>query len=250
MKNPFEVIHESWRPLFTEFYKEEFLYFQHEIIPNISYYPEAINIFRVFSVPVSSIKVVILGQDPYHGIGQANGLAFAVKENRPVPPSLRVIYEELEKENLVNQKLTHTLNEYNPKWKTLEHWQGQGIFLLNTALTVEAGKPGSHLKYWESFIRKVVYFIGFQRPCIWLLWGKSAQSFMVNLPIKTVFEVRGYDDSTIQQIPANEDYNYVLKAAHPAAEVYTTKGAGFYGCNHFKYTNIILSKTSRNIINW
>lgn len=245
MKNPFEVIHESWRPLFTEFYKEEFLYFQHEIIPNISYYPEAINIFRVFSAPVSSIKVVILGQDPYHGIGQANGLAFAVKENIPVPPSLSIINIELMNE--FNDRQSDALNK---QWKTLEHWQEQGVFLLNTALTVEAGKPGSHLKYWESFIRKVVYFIGFQRPCIWLLWGKSAQSYMVNLPVKTVFEVRGYDEKTIQQIPANEDYNYVLKAAHPAAEVYTTKGAGFYGCNHFKYTNIILSKTNRKIINW
>ena len=103
-------------------------------------------------------------------------------------------------------------------------------------------KPGSHKHYWEDFIKKVIYFIARVRPCIWLFWGEQ-QRFTANLPVKSCFYVNGYDDTSIKTIPANEDYNYVLKTCNP----YETN---FLGCKHFSYTNIILQKISKKTINW
>lgn len=238
--SPFDKIHFSWHPLIKrELSTEAFLTFRNEILPNMLYYPEKLNIFRVFCMPVTDIKVVILGQDPYHGPGQANGLSFAVNSNIPMPPSLRIIQNELGDE----------VDWQRESWRTLEHWEEQGVFLLNTALTVESAKPGSHLAYWEDFTKKVIYFIGYHNPCIWMLWGQKAQRFVANLPAKTIFDVRGYDDKTIKQIPNNSDYNYILRAAHPAAEAYKSN-AGFIGCNHFKFANEILSLQGQKSINW
>jgi len=236
---PFDNIHPSWHPILYLLRQDEFLHFRNEILPNILYYPDKYHIFRVFFMPVDKIKVVILGQDPYHGPNQANGLAFAVNSGITMPPSLRVIQKEL----------GDTIEWHREDWRTLAHWEKQGVFLLNTALTVEAGKPNSHSQYWGNFIQRVVYFIGTQRPCIWLLWGQNAQRFSANLPVKSIFNVRGYDEKTIQQIPSNEDYNYIMKASHPAAEVYRSD-AGYLGCNHFKFANTILSKLGKETINW
>jgi len=228
--SPFDIIHYSWHPLIKrEMNTEAFLTFRNEILPNMLYYPEKLKIFRVFCMPVTDIRVVILGQDPYHGPGQATGLSFAVNSNISMPPSLRIIQQELNDE----------VEWQRESWRTLEHWEKQGVFLLNTALTVESGRPGSHLEYWEDFTKKVIYFIGYHNPCIWMLWGQKAQRFVANLPAKTIFNVHGYDDKTIKQIPNSTDYNYILKAAHPAAEVYKSN-ARFLGCNHFKFANEIL----------
>jgi uracil-DNA glycosylase len=237
--NPLDRIHSSWEPLLHYLNQESFLHFKYEILPNILYYPEdRNNIFRVFSMPLQDIKVVILGQDPYHGRGQATGLAFAVCPMTSTPPSLKFIHQEL-----------YGIEEIPAIWKTLEHWEEQGVFLLNTALTVESGRPGSHLEYWNEFIQQVIAYIGRNHPCIWLLWGQKAQRFMFNLPAKSLFNVQGYNMDTITQIPISEDYNYVLRAAHPAAEAYQSN-AGFLGCNHFKFANIILQKQRKKIINF
>lgn len=257
--NPFDKIHFSWHPLIKrELSTEAFLTFRNEILPNMLYYPEKLNIFRVFCMPVTDIKVVILGQDPYPTPGDATGLAFAVSENTRIPVSLRNIATEIANNiEIKGESLIHKLEplqylsntEVYTKWRTLEHWQDQGVFLLNTALTVESAKPGSHLAYWEDFTKKVIYFIGYHNPCIWMLWGQKAQRFVANLPTKTIFDVRGYDDKTIKQIPNNSDYNYILRAAHPAAEAYKSN-AGFIGCNHFKFANEILSLQGQKSINW
>ncbi|ALN97167.1 uracil-DNA glycosylase [Flavobacterium phage FpV4] len=247
---PTDKIHFSWLPLLTGLLnQEEMLRLNQEVLPTSIYYPEKQNIFRVFQKPVSEIKVVILGQDPYPTKGNANGLAFAVNSDVKLPVSLRNIYKEIEQEDLVNKKLSHTLNEYNPEWRTLEHWEQQGVFLLNTALTVESGKAGSHLKYWENFTKKVIWYIASTNPCIWLLWGKKAQMFISNMPKNTLFDVKGYSKETIKDVPNSPYMNYILRAAHPAAEAYSSN-AGFFGCNHFSYVNTILEKKSLNKINW
>lgn len=240
---PTDLIHHSWNPIKGILNQDEMLRLNNEILPNSLYYPPKEQIFRVFQKPLSEIKVVILGQDPYPTPGNANGLAFAVNHNSKIPFSLEKIRQELIQEELSVSHYT----SFN--WRTLEHWEQQGVFLLNTALTVESGKAGSHLKYWEYFIRNVIYYIAQNQPCIWLLWGKKAQSFAINMPQNKIFRVKGYNKETIEQIPANPYVNYILEAAHPAAEAYSNN-AGFLGCNHFHFVNKILERNSQKTINW
>jgi len=241
--NPLDHFHASWKPLFGLLHQDSLAELSANILPNCVYYPHKENIFRVFRMPLNKIKVVILGQDPYHGPGQANGLAFAVNENISTPPSLGIIARELSDEGLKDS------HNYDTPWKTLGHWEEQGIFLLNTALTVESTKPGSHLIYWNEFVSQVIKFIAINNPCIWLLWGKKAQSYTTYIPHKTIFNVKNYSKETIGGIPSNPYFNYVLKASHPAAECYSTN-AGFLGCNHFHYVNTILMKNNQVQINW
>lgn len=240
---PTDLMHHSWNPIRGILNQDEMLRLNNEILPNSLYYPPKEQIFRVFQKPLSEIKVVILGQDPYPTPGNANGLAFAVNESSKIPFSLSTIAKELDNEGL---KESH---DFNNPWKTLEHWEQQGVFLLNTALTVESGKAGSHLKYWEYFTRNVIYYIAQNQPCIWLLWGKKAQAYTICMPQNKLFYVKGYNRETIEQIPADPYKNYILQAAHPAAEVYS-KDAGFLGCNHFHFVNKILERNSQKTINW
>lgn len=180
---------------------------------------------------------------PYPVPGDAIGRAFAVSKNRKMPASLKIIQKELFNE------IPLTIPYANEdEWKTLEHWQEQGVFLLNTALTVETGRAGSHLKYWKEFTKKVISFISITHPCIWLLWGRKAEQFRPY--ISNPFSVKRYSDETIESIPSNEDWNYILTAPHPAAEAYSGGNAGFYGCNHFRYTNEILKVLKKQKINW
>lgn len=255
--NPKERIHKDWLPITSLLYEPELQMLNQDILPEISYQPSKENIFKVFEVPISSIKVVILGQDPYPSVGDATGLAFSVPSNRRIPQSLRNIATEISNnieiegdsiiEKMKPAQFVANTDVY-PEWKTLDHWQKQGVFLLNTALTVETGKPGSHLKYWEDFTKTIVSFISLSQPCIWLLWGTKAQKFIPYIN-KNRFDVKGYTKESIKDIPINPDYNYVLTAAHPAAESYSSN-AGFYGCNHFCYTNSILENKGLNKINW
>ena len=239
---PTDIIHPSWNPILGELNLEPILKLNYEILPNSVYHPKKEQIFRVFQKPLQDIKVVILGQDPYPTPGNANGLAFAVNKNCNMPVSLRNIAKELAN----NYSLSLP---FAGDWKTLEHWENQGVFLLNTALTVESGNAGSHLKYWENFTKRVIWYISSFNPCIWLLWGKKAQSFSLNMPKSKKFEVKNYSRETITQIPINDDWNYILSAAHPAAEAYS-KDAGFFGCNHFYFVNKILEQKAQQTINW
>ena len=245
---PTDLIHGSWNPVKWILNQDEMLRLNTEVLPASIYYPPKEQIFRVFQKPLSEIKVVILGQDPYPTPGNANGLAFAVNENVKTPYSLSIIQQELMKEDY-DGSLTSINNPSLTKWRTLEHWEQQGVFLLNTALTVESGKPGSHLKYWDEFTRKVINYIAQSQPCIWLLWGKKTQSFASCIPTNKVFNVRGYSKETINQIPANPYVNYILRASHPTTEAYS-KDAGFLGCNHFAFVNKILERNSLKTINW
>lgn len=240
-----DKIHHSWIPIINaELYKNPLQQLNEDILPNISYQPQKENIFKVFETPLDKIKVVILGHDPYPTPGNAVGRAFAVSEQTRIPASLRIIKKEIEQE--LDFDIPDTLLDFH--WKTLEHWSEQGVFLLNTALTVETGNAGSHLKYWEEFTKSIIKFISNRQPCIWVLWGVKAQKFIPFISNK--FMVRGYDKDTIQEIPGDSQLNYILTAPHPAAESYSGGNAGFYGCNHFLFVNEILNKTRQSPINW
>ena len=221
-----EVIHESWhrhlQPLFDD-PKMELI--KSRLLPSCKFFPEAGKIFRVFSMPLDQIKVVILGQDPYFN-GSAIGYAFAVDENSSIPKSLDIILKEVLNPETSEEYVKFKNN--NPQWKTLQHWVEQGVFLLNTALTVEIGKAGSHLGQWMWFTREVVKIISLEIHPIWLLWGAKAQSF------------KEYIGST----------NVMLQCPHPAAGAYSGGKTTFEGCNHFNLCNEILKQQNKTIINW
>ena len=162
-------MNESWKPFFEKF----------ESIPNLNalysseekpVYPEKENVYRVFEMDVTKIKVVLLGQDPYHGQNQAHGLSFSVPTGVKIPPSLRNIFKELQNE--------FPERNYNFVSGNLEQWfYREKIFLLNASLTVVEGKAGSHMKQWELFTNSVIEFISAQNPmCIFLLLGNFAKA--------------------------------------------------------------------------
>lgn len=228
-----EKIDDSWQPILGPLYREPLSKLNHEILPNIQYYPSKDNIFRVFQMPLKNIKVVILGQDPYPTPKMATGLAFENGIPERIPPSLKVIYKEiLNSTNMVGD---------------ISNWTSQGVFLLNTALTVESGRAGSHLVYWKEFIDTVIRYISKNQKCIWLLWGKYAQQYQNIISSKLI--VNRYDRQLIEEIPIS-DYNYVITAPHPAAEIYQNGNAGFYGCDCFYKSNIILTKQKSDAIIW
>lgn len=185
----------------------------------IKLYPPAGNILEAFKLtPLHSIKVVILGQDPYHGPGQAHGLCFSVPEGVPPPPSLINIFKEIE---------TDTGNIPQSKGN-LTDWANQGVFLLNSVLTVRAGEAGSHRnRGWETFTDEVIRLIGSQQEgIVFLLWGS-------------------YAIAKSQLIPGNK--HLILTAPHPSP---LSAYRGFMGCKHFSQTNDYLRKQGKTEIRW
>lgn len=228
-----EQIDSSWFSLIKYLHEEPLKSFKNDILSNCSYQPHRSNIFRVFNQPLSQIKVVILGQDPFPTPGDAIGLSFINGTNK-IPVSLRNIYKEIVDST--------NINEPNGK-----EWEKQGVFLLNTALTVQTGNAGSHLEYWKEFTKETIKLISSKQPCIWLLWGKKAQSFIPYINGQ-IYKVNDYKN--LEELPINEDYNYVFESAHPAAEAYSGGKAGFFGCNHFYNTNQLLLKLNKSTILW
>ncbi|MDQ5955779.1 MAG: uracil-DNA glycosylase [Candidatus Rhabdochlamydia sp.] len=184
-------------------------------------YPSEELIFNAFlHTPFENVKVVIMGQDPYHGPGQAHGLSFSVPCGIPQPPSLKNIFKEQ------NQDLNINL----PKEGCLSSWAKQGVLLLNATLTVRSGEPKSHYgRGWEVFTDAVVAkLVERKDPLVFVLWGKSAQE-----KIGSVLE--GKTTSHV-----------VLTAAHPSP--YSV--LGFFGCHHFSQINEALKKWGKDPINW
>ena len=233
-----EIIHQSWhphlQPLFDD-YKMKLI--KENILPKCTFYPKGQDIFRVFKMPLSAIRVVILAQDPYPKAGQANGLAFAVNELIPYPASLKIIVNEVMREF---PEITNT--NIHPNWRTLEHWWKQGVFLLNTALTVESGNPNSDSGYWSWFTREVVKIISLHNRPVWMMWGSNAKSYI------------GFTHSYYKWCDKymGDNFNYVLEAPHPAAETYPNSKTSpkFTGCNHFKICNEILKLKGQSPIKW
>ena len=182
-------------------------------------YPQGSLIFNAFdSCPFENVKVVLLGQDPYHGPNQAHGLCFSVNDNIPLPPSLQNIYKEIESD--LNIKTYPTGN--------LERWAKQGVFLLNATLTVQAGIAGSHQgKGWETFTDAVIKTLSQEKEhLVFLLWGSYAQQ-----------------KATL--IDANK--HLILKSVHPSP---LSAYRGFFGCKHFSKTNEYLRSKGLLEIDW
>ena len=183
------------------------------------YPPKALRFHALDLTPMDTVKVVILGQDPYHGEKQAHGLSFSVPDGIKIPPSLRNIYKELA-ESFPGYEI--------PESGNLEHWAKQGILLLNAVLTVEKGNAGSHAsKGWEIFTDNIISEINnTQSGVIFLLWGSYAHK-------------KGRLIDTEKHI--------VLKSTHPSP---LSAYRGFLGCGHFKQVNEILTERREAVINW
>ncbi len=183
-------------------------------------YPLGSLIFNAFNqTPFNKLKVVIIGQDPYHGEGQAHGLSFSVQNGIKPPPSLANIYKEIQTDIGIAMPV---------QYGNLTRWAEQGILLLNSALTVRANEPNSHAKFgWGEFTDAVIQKISDEKKgIVFLLWGKFAQE---------------------KQILIDETKHTVLKAAHPSP---LSAHTGFFGCNHFSKTNEILIKQGLAPIDW
>lgn len=223
------TIHESWhkylQPLFDD---PKMIMIKDKVLLQTPYYPERKDIFKVFTMPLNEIKVVILGQDPYPN-GEATGLAFAVNSAVSMPPSLKIIKGEIENRNT----LWYFKKYEDAMWKTLNHWFHQGVFLLNTALTVQQGVSGSHLGVWQWFTKEVIKIVSINQPSVWLLWGAKAKGF------------KDYIDNSTQHAQ-----NMILEADHPAAETHPNPKGRFTGCNHFNLCNEILIAKNQTQIKW
>ncbi|WP_407521728.1 uracil-DNA glycosylase [Lacibacter sp. MH-610] len=183
-------------------------------------YPPGSLIFNAFDqTPFHHLKVVILGQDPYHGAGQAHGLCFSVQDGVPPPPSLINIYKEIESDIGVGMPA---------RYGNLTKWAQQGVLMLNAFLTVRANEPASHSKIgWEEFTNSVIKKISDEKKgVVFILWGKFAQE---------------------KQVLIDETKHYVLKAAHPSP---FSADKGFFGCRHFSKTNELLMKQGIEPIDW
>tara|TARA_B100001250_G_scaffold411385_1_gene439922 strand:- start:1958 stop:2629 length:672 start_codon:yes stop_codon:yes gene_type:complete len=182
-------------------------------------YPHPKQIFNAFdSTPLDKVKAVIIGQDPYHGPGQAHGLCFSVEKDTKVPPSLRNIYKELNSD----------LNVPVPSTGNLQKWADQGVLLLNTVLTVEATQANSHKGLgWETFTESAIKVISKElNNIVFILWGRQAQL------ISSII-----DDAK----------HCILSSAHPSP---LSAYNGFFGCKHFSKTNTYLQKHGKEPINW
>lgn len=216
-------IEQSWKEAlqeeFDKPYFEELTSFVREEYKSKKVFPQPKDIFRAFDLcPFNKVKVVIIGQDPYHGPNQAHGLCFSVNQGVPVPPSLINIYKEI-KEDVGGEIPNHG---------NLEHWAKQGIFLLNAILSVVAGMPTSHQnKGWETFTDEVIRVIAEKKEhVVFMLWGAYAQGkeWMI-------------DDSK----------HLILKAPHPSP---LSAHRGFLGCKHFSKANEYLRANNLEKIKW
>jgi uracil-DNA glycosylase len=217
-------LHESWRAVLqTEFDApymaalKSFLIAERELGKQI--YPKGSEWFRALDLtPLDKVRVVILGQDPYHGEGQAHGLCFSVRHGVKTPPSLVNIYKELQSD----------LGLAAPTHGNLEHWAKQGVLLLNSVLTVEAGSAASHQgKGWERFSDAVIREVNAQmRPIVFILWGNYAQ------------KKAGFVDVS---------RHLVLGSAHPSP---LSAHNGFFGSKPFSKTNEFLKAQGQTEINW
>ncbi len=218
-------IHPSWKAVlkdeFSKTYFQQIVTFlKTEKAQGKTIYPPGPLIFNAFNqTPFDKVRVVIIGQDPYHGAGQAHGLSFSVNAGIKPPPSLVNIFKEIESDIGVQMPM---------QYGNLTKWAEQGVLLLNAALSVRAGEPFSHAKYgWADFTDAVIQKISDEKKgVVFLLWGKFAQE---------------------KQALIDESKHYVLKAAHPSP---FSADKGFFGSKHFSKTNQLLMRDGQEPIDW
>ena len=215
-------MHESWKPfLESEFAKPYFLdlsKFLREEYETKTIYPPKTLVFRAFNTDLNQVKVVILGQDPYHTPKAAHGLAFSVPSTEPIPPSLLNIYKEIDSD----------LGKHQNTSGNLKNWQAQGVLLLNNVLTVEARRPGSHRGHgWETFTEAVIKYLSDIRPhLVFILWGRDARA----------------------KKPLIDDKKHlILESAHPSP---LSARNGFFGSKPFSKANEFLKSHGETEINW
>lgn len=217
-------IEQSWKTVLNPEFEKPYFgniveFLKTEKAQKKTIYPPGPLIFNAFQqTPFDKVKVVMLGQDPYHGPGQAMGLCFSVPDGVPAPPSLVNMYKELHSD--IGMPIPTTGN--------LLHWAQQGVFMLNATLTVRAGEANSHSHIgWGNFTDAVIQTISEKKKgIVFLLWGKFAQS-------KEVF--------------IDKSKHFILKAAHPSP---LSAYNGFFGCKHFSKTNELLTKQGLAPIDW
>lgn len=216
-------IEPSWKKLLSGEFDQEYFKtlssFVRDEYQHAKIYPKPTDIFRAFDLcPVDTVKVVIIGQDPYHGENQANGLSFAVHESAPLPPSLKNIFKEIEQDTGIKPIQNGNLSRFAK----------QGVLLLNATLTVRANTPGSHqYKGWETFTDAVIQKLSDTKSnLVFLLWGNYAKQ-----------------KGTV----IDKQKHLVLEAAHPSP---FSAYSGFFGCKHFSKTNEYLKKHGIEPIDW
>jgi len=215
-------MHESWRPFlkaeFEKPYFKELSKFLHEAYEVKTIFPPKQLVFSAFTTDLNDVKVVILGQDPYHTPGAAEGLAFSVPSTQPIPPSLVNIYKEIDSD---------IGKHVNPSG-SLRNWQKQGVLLLNTVLTVEAHRPKSHSgKGWEIFTTEVIKYLNEKQPhLVFMLWGRDARN---------------------KASLIDKSKHLVLESPHPSP---LSAYCGFFGCKHFSKCNEFLRQNNLDEIIW
>lgn len=227
-KNALLDLAPQWTALFQKEFEESYMknlfsFLKREKSAGKTIYPPREWVFNAFKqTPFDRVSVVIVGQDPYHGPGQAHGLSFSVQKGIPSPPSLKNIFKELQSD----------LNVPLPKHGCLLSWARQGVLLLNATLTVELGKPRSHYgKGWEFFTDAVVKsLVDREDPVIFVLWGKNAQEKCLHLEKFTSRKKR-----------------FVLTSSHPSPY---SAHAGFLGSKHFSRINELLLEQGKAPIDW
>ncbi|OIQ44616.1 MAG: uracil-DNA glycosylase [Gammaproteobacteria bacterium MedPE] len=224
------TIHSSWLPLFQQEFSKDYIsqllsYLEQQQNDGITIYPPTSMWFKVFEMPLSDIKLIIVGQDPYINENQAMGLSFSVPKSEKIPPSLRNIYKELESD----------LELSSPQHGDLSRWfNAESIFLLNASLTVEAGKAGSHLKKgWQQFTAAAIEFIN-QRASntVFLAWGAFAHKCCSNIDLNK---------------------HAVIKTSHPSplgAYKHMKTAPAFFESKCFSKANSYLLSKGRNAIDW
>ncbi|MDR0397827.1 MAG: uracil-DNA glycosylase [Candidatus Nomurabacteria bacterium] len=215
-------MHESWKPFlnseFAQPYFKELAAFLTEAYETKTIFPPKQFVFSAFKTNLNDVKVVIIGQDPYHTPGIAHGLSFSVQPGAKIPPSILNIFKEIESD------LGREVNR-NPY---LQRWANQGVLLLNKVLTVEAHLAGSHWgKGWETFTENVIRHIdAADKPIVYMLWGRHAREIKPLIKSKNAL---------------------VLEAAHPSP---LSAHNGFFGCKHFSKANEYLRANNLTEVNW
>jgi uracil-DNA glycosylase len=223
-KNFIANINENWSKVLEQEFNTDYMtrlqsYLEQQYANKNEIYPPKELIFSALNyTDLNEVKVVILGQDPYHGEGQAHGLSFSVPKGEKIPPSLRNIYKEIALE----------YNSEQPSHGNLEAWAKQGVLMLNAVLTVEAGKAGSHQKKgWELFTDKLIQIVNDQcSHVVFLLWGSHAQK---------------------KGKIIDRQKHLVLEAPHPSP---LSAHRGFLGSDHFKKANAYLTQNAKEPIDW
>ena len=215
-------MHPSWQDFlqseFSKDYFQELSAFLHQAYSEKTIFPPKVQVFKAFTTDLDQVHVIIIGQDPYHTPGVANGLAFSVNPDQKLPPSLQNIYKEIDQDIGKHQ---------NPNGN-LTPWQEQGVLLLNNVLTVEAHKAASHRgKGWEVFTEAVIKYLNkHSEHLVFLLWGRDAQT---------------------KEALIDTQKHLILKASHPSP---FSAHSGFFGCKHFSKCNQQLRKWGYPEISW